>query len=178
MRLKLFLICSYFFNQLLVKTSTARVQRCVPIVTIYFIHTFVWFINLFIWFIHSFHLFYLLFNYSIFWLDDDVTCPFSHTPSPLQESRAHRIKAKLLSFWEWMGDLRGFGKPKTFQTKYFLWRILIWLLSNTTCIAGCQAFRTSLAGQLIEAKSQVNLNQFSKNMRGIEPQFDFLNFER
>ena len=96
----------------------------------------------------------------------------------LQESRAHRIKAKLLSFWEWMGDPRGFGKPKTFQTKYFLWRILIWLLSNTTCIAGCQAFRTSLAGRLIEAKSQVNLNQFSKHMRGIEPQFNFLNFER
>ena len=66
-----------------------------------------------------------------------------------------------------MGDLRGFGKPKTFQTKYFLWRILIWLLLNTTRIAGCQAFKTSLAGRLIEAKSQINLNQFSKNMRGL-----------
>ena len=99
-------------------------------------------------------------------------------PLTLQESRAHRIKAKLLSFWEWMGDLRGFGKLKTFQTKYFLWRILVWLLLNTTCIASCQVFKTSLAGRLIEAISQVNLNQFSKNMRGIEPQFHFLNFER
>ena len=76
----------------------------------------------------------------------------------LQESRAHRIKAKLLLFWEWMGDLRWFEKPKTFQTKYFLWRILIWLLSNTTWIAGCQALKTSLAGRLKEAISQVNLN--------------------
>ena len=67
--------------------STARVQRCVPIDTIYFIYTLVWFINsfdLFIHFIYSFILFILfisLFDILIWWWCDlPFPLPSPHPP--------------------------------------------------------------------------------------------------